>query len=83
MTFTQELGGESTGASALENTSIDQLADFFSNMLEDHESGMEVILANDPRLTQSNCKHLSLWQMGRQQNVVQTPGPSITDVPGV
>ena len=83
MVFTQEIGGESHGADALTNTSVDQLADFFANALEDHESGLDVLEITDQRLQESNCRNLSLWQRGRQQAVVATPGPSITDVPRV
>ena len=45
---------------------------------------MDILQITDQRLQTSNCQHLSMWQMGRQQQqVVNTPGPSITDVPGL
>jgi hypothetical protein len=75
-----DLGGSSSGAKALKDCSLDQLSDMFQSALEDHETGIDVLASNDPRVQTSNCKNLSLWQTGRQQYVA-TPGPSITDVP--
>ena len=62
--------------------SLDKLSDMFQSALEDHETGIDVLASNDPRVQTSNCKNLSLWQTGRQQYVA-TPGPSTTDVPGL
>ena len=78
--FVTTLSETSSDANALEHVSVEHLADMFSSALKDHKAGMDIVGGNDPRLQVSNCANLSLWQSGRQQ-CMQTPGPTITDVP--